>query len=310
MSIFSFFIGTLPSCRVATAGTVDFSPTNRSDDGRQLVTQAYNNSKVRMLLTTKPLNSLRNLDIFCLIFFTIEFTVRLYVCPWRLHLLKSGNTVFDILYLVPGWILFFIDLIDINFWRQPHRISILLVIQAFMVVRVFRLFRLVRHYRGFRALFLAIKSSLGELLLLFVFVTMAMSIYASFIYCAEIFEENSFENMFIGLWWSLITMTTVGYGDYYPKTWAGYIVASFCAVTGLLVIGMPMPLIANNFHTYYSVRHACPEALYSDFRPERLSIGPSLFTLSKRNLIGPTKSKNTHCIYESDAVNDNNEAAE
>ena len=65
-------------------------------------------------------------------------------------------------------------------------------------------------------------------------------------------EKSNFPNIPIAIWWALVTMTTVGYGDKYPIGYIGYGVGCFCVICGVLVIAFTVPIVVNNFSLYYS----------------------------------------------------------
>ncbi|KAL4223345.1 Potassium voltage-gated channel subfamily B member 1 [Mactra antiquata] len=267
VTILNLFISTIPPIR---------QPLQKHLLIRQSgdITPEFNYTKsisgtMKIVLTTDPPDSLVILDLCCLIFFTLEFLFRLVVSPSIKQRFQSWYTLLDILYLVPAWTRLLIDVSSPFYWQQGYRnATLLVVLDAIVVLRVFRIFRVFRHYRGLRVLLLAIKASVSELMLLIVFVVFSLVIYASLAYCAEQYSETGdFESMFKGLWWALITLTTVGYGDTYPVTTGGRIIACLCAVTGLLIIGMVVPIIAGNFHLYYGFRYAGLDG-FEHFKPE------------------------------------------
>jgi hypothetical protein len=214
----------------------------------------YNN-RVLLYLSTQPHPALIGFDIFCLMFFTVEIILRFVFCKQRLRMLKLFNTVCDILYLIPAWIMFGLDLYDRTYWHNVNRIRQFLLLQTAMSFRILRLFRFTRHYHGLKTLWLAVRATKREIFLLFVFMIMATAFFATVIFCAEFLQSSSnYNNMFVGMWWSLITMTTVGYGDYFPTSPVGYLLACLCALTGIILMGMPIPLIARNFHSFYGLQ--------------------------------------------------------
>jgi len=91
--------------------------------------------------------------------------------------------------------------------------------------------------------------------LLIYFLVLGIVIFASLVYYAERTQfnpTNNFDSIPVGLWWAIVTMTTVGYGDMTPKTYLGMLVGSFCAVMGVLTIALPVPVIVSNFAMFYS----------------------------------------------------------
>jgi len=91
--------------------------------------------------------------------------------------------------------------------------------------------------------------------MLIYFLVLGIVIFASLVYYAERTQfnpKNNFDSIPVGLWWAIVTMTTVGYGDLTPKTYLGMLVGSMCAVMGVLAIALPVPVIVSNFALFYS----------------------------------------------------------
>ena len=179
--------------------------------------------------------------------------------------LKSGPIIFNATLFL--WRLVLVN-IDTNyssfcfyfqhFFKDMENADIL---EFFSIIRILRLFKLTRHSPGLKILIHTFKASSKELTLLVFFLILGMVIFASLVYYAERLHANptnDFKSIPEGLWWAVVTMTTVGYGDMVPKTYAGLIVGSLCALSGVLVIALPVPVIVSNFSMFYSHTQVSP----------------------------------------------------
>ncbi|EHB05684.1 Potassium voltage-gated channel subfamily C member 3 [Heterocephalus glaber] len=197
----------------------------------------------------------------CVVWFTFEFLMRITFCPDKVEFLKSSLNIIDCVAILP----FYLE-VGLSGLSSKAAKDVLGFLRVVRFVRILRIFKLTRHFVGLRVLGHTLRASTNEFLLLIIFLALGVLIFATMIYYAErigadpddILGSNHtyFKNIPIGFWWAVVTMTTLGYGDMYPKTWSGMLVGALCALAGVLTIAMPVPVIVNNFGMYYSLAMA------------------------------------------------------
>ncbi|XP_019202003.1 potassium voltage-gated channel subfamily D member 2 isoform X2 [Oreochromis niloticus] len=182
------------------------------------------------------------LDTACVMIFTVEYLLRLLAAPSRYKFVKSVMSIIDVVAIMPYYIgLVMTDNEDVS--------------GAFVTLRVFRVFRIFkfsRHSAGLRILGYTLKSCASELGFLLFSLTMAIIIFATVMFYAEKGMSGSkFTSIPAAFWYTIVTMTTLGYGDMVPKTIMGKIFGSICSLSGVLVIALPVPVIVSNFSRIY-----------------------------------------------------------
>ncbi|XP_023337689.1 potassium voltage-gated channel protein Shaw isoform X2 [Eurytemora carolleeae] len=188
------------------------------------------------------------IECICNAWFTIEILVRFISCPNKWDFLKSSVNVIDYI----ATLSFYTDLVLQHLVAHIKNAD---VFEFFSIIRILRLFKLTRHSSGLKILLQTFRASAKELMLLVFFLVLGIVIFASLVYYAERIQVNpgnDFSSIPLGLWWALVTMTTVGYGDMVPKTYLGMFVGALCAMGGVLVVALPVPVIVSNFAMYYS----------------------------------------------------------
>lgn len=184
-----------------------------------------------------------SLESACIVWFTFEYIMRLISSPQKLVFIRSFLNLIDIVAIMPYYI---------TLPMQDTKASSLGVLRVIRLVRVFRIFKLSRHSRGLQILGHTLRASLRELGLLIFFLLIGVILFSSAVYYAEGGEKGThFKSIPDAFWWAVVTMTTVGYGDMRPITVWGKIVGSLCAISGVLTIALPVPVIVSNFNYFY-----------------------------------------------------------
>ncbi|XP_065673581.1 potassium voltage-gated channel protein Shal isoform X2 [Hydra vulgaris] len=177
----------------------------------------------------------------CVVVFTAEYFARLYGAPNRLLHARSVASIIDIAAVLP----YFIGLFITKTVFGGAFISL-------RVFRVFRIFKFSRHSKGLRILGCTLLSCASELGFLLFSLSLAVVIFSTIIYYIEKDEQHThFTSIPAGFWYTVVTMTTLGYGDMVPKTVLGKLVGSVCSLCGVLVIALPVPVIVNSFSKIY-----------------------------------------------------------
>ncbi|XP_074498135.1 A-type voltage-gated potassium channel KCND3-like isoform X2 [Sebastes fasciatus] len=219
------------------------------------------------------------MDTACVMIFTVEYLMRLFAAPSRYRFMRSVMSIIDVVAILP----YYIGLVMSN----NEDVS-----GAFVTLRVFRVFRIFkfsRHSQGLRILGYTLKSCASELGFLLFSLTMAIIIFATVMFYAEKGSSSSkFTSIPASFWYTIVTMTTLGYGDMVPKTIAGKIFGSICSLSGVLVIALPVPVIVSNFsRIYHQNQRADKRRAQKKARLARIRISKSgsanAFMHSKRN---------------------------
>jgi voltage-gated potassium channel len=169
-------------------------------------------------------------EVISIVIFTIEFLLRIYVSKKPLSYIFSFYGIIDILAILPFYL---------------NRVLDLRFLRAFRIFRIFRALKLLRYNKALNRFRIAFKIVKEEVTLFFIVTLVLIFITSAGIY----FFENEaqpevFKSVFHSAWWSIVTLTTVGYGDVYPITLGGKIFTFFVLMIGVGLVTVPAGLVA------------------------------------------------------------------
>jgi voltage-gated potassium channel len=160
----------------------------------------------------------------------------------RLRFMLSPMALIDLAVILPSLVAIpFIDL------------------RSLRLIRLLRLFRIRRYSKAMTTLWLVVRAKRGELSIVGVLVGMMLVIVATLIYYAEKdAKAGQFLSIPDSLWWTIVTLTTIGYGDVVPMTTAGRIIGGCAALMGVGIITLPAGILATGFIERIKHHRQCP----------------------------------------------------
>lgn len=163
----------------------------------------------------------------------------------RLRFLARPITIADVLAFLP-------ELIVILFYPQAAGGWL----AALRALRLFRLFKLARYVPAFAIVGSAVKRAWAPLLAALCVAAAQLYIAAMMLYFIEgEAKPQAFGSIIRSLWWAIVTLTTVGYGDVYPETAWGRVAAGIVALAGIGIVAMPTGILASAFAEEFRERH-------------------------------------------------------
>ncbi len=197
---------------------------------------------------------LENLNAFIVVVFAIEFGLRFWSegenpkhagVEGRLRFLAQPITLFDLLAFLP-------ELIVLLFLPQLHGGWL----AGLRALRLFRLFKLARYVPAFAIVGAAVKRAAAPLMAALCVAAAQLYIAAMMLYFIEgDSKPEAFGSITRSMWWAIVTLTTVGYGDVYPETALGRVAAGLVALAGIGIVAMPTGILASAFAEEFRERH-------------------------------------------------------
>lgn len=159
--------------------------------------------------------------------FTVELAVRIYCLERPTIYLKSFYGVVDVIAIIPSWLVLLV----------PGAQG-LVIVRLLRVLRIFRILRLMEFVGEARLLMDALKRSLRQILLFFSSILMVVTLFAALMYTIES-PEAGFTSIPMSIYWAIVSMTTVGYGDIVPATPLGKAITVILMLIGYSIIAVP-----------------------------------------------------------------------
>lgn len=159
--------------------------------------------------------------------FAIEYAVRLYCSPKPMRYAFSFFGLIDLLAILPA--------ILVLFYAEAQY---LLIIRVIRMLRIFRVLKLSPYLRQANFLLTALRGSRQKIIVFFASIATLVTVFGTLMYVIE-GPEHGFTSIPTGIYWAVVTLTTVGFGDIVPKTALGQALSTLIMITGYSIIAVP-----------------------------------------------------------------------
>ncbi|WP_411827720.1 ion transporter [Luteolibacter sp. AS25] len=190
-----------------------------------------------MLESVETLRSLHGykfliLEWFFTLIFTVEYGVRLWAVRKKRRYALSFFGIVDLLSILPTYVaIFFVGT------------QYLMVIRILRLLRMFRVLKMAHHFGQANVLMNALKSSAPKISVFLFFILTLVSIEGTLMYIVEGGSNPGFSSIPQSIYWAIVTVTTVGYGDVAPLTVVGKILSSVIMLSGFAIIAVPAGIV-------------------------------------------------------------------
>lgn len=200
---------------------------------------------VVMLESVEPLQQkyarvFSNLEWGFTAFFTVEYLLRLYcvIRPWKYATSFFG--IVDLLAVVPSYLALVLP-----------TAQYFLIIRAFRLIRIFRIFKMAHFITEGNIIMQALRASRAKITVFLTFVSLLVVIIGALMYLIEGGSNDSFSSIPRGVYWAIVTLTTVGYGDITPTTDLGQFLSAIVMIMGYAIIAVPTGIVSAEFVSGY-----------------------------------------------------------
>ena len=177
--------------------------------------------------------ALEILEYIVTFFFTVEYIARIYCSPRPKDYILSFFGIIDLMATLPPYLSYFF----------PNA-RYMLILRTFRFIRIFRIFKLFSLINEGYVLMYSLKKSLNKISVYFMFVLILVTCLGTLMYMVESgHPDTRFTDLGTSVYWAIVTMTTVGYGDITPVTPIGRLLSAFVMLLGYTIIAVPTGIV-------------------------------------------------------------------